>query len=229
MGVTKAVMTTILHIGKTGGSAVKRALRPHAKTHNLILTNHFVSLPDVPVGEPVVFSVRDPESRFVSAFNSRLRKGRPLHNKEWSAQERIAFEIFETANDLAEALSSDLVSKRTKAIDAMNSIFHVSHRLSHWLVSPSYLLSRANDILLVLDQSHLTADFEVLKRKLNLEDDVRLTTDPVRAHKTPEDMSTHLSKLASANILNWYAADFLLYSKCCEIRTATLHQASRSS
>ena len=57
-------------------------------------------------GEPVAFFVRHPVSRFVSGFNSRMRKGRPRRNVEWSEGERWSFERFRTPDELARALAS---------------------------------------------------------------------------------------------------------------------------
>ena len=65
-----------LHIGKTGGTAVKHALKPVAAAGHLMLHGHDVRLHDVAPGEQVFFFLRDPLSCFVSAFYSRQREGR---------------------------------------------------------------------------------------------------------------------------------------------------------
>jgi len=98
--------THLLHIGKTGGNALKHALRPYKTSGSLdiVFHPHSVRLSDVPVGESVLFMLRDPVDRFISGFNSRRRRGRPLNNFEWTQDEAAAFTAFPTANDLAEAL-----------------------------------------------------------------------------------------------------------------------------
>ena len=53
-----------------------------------------------------MFFVRDPISRFVSGFNSRLRKGLPKMYFPWAPGEKLAFSRFATPNQLALALSS---------------------------------------------------------------------------------------------------------------------------
>lgn len=65
-----------LHIPKTGGSAIKHALAAHAGSQDASLEfhRHQTRLIDIPVGLPVGLVVRDPVSRFVSAFFSRKRK-----------------------------------------------------------------------------------------------------------------------------------------------------------
>ena len=80
----------LLHIGKTGGTALKTALAGAASpTHVLILEDHPTRLRSVPVGERVAFFVRDPLTRFVSGFLSRQRKGRPRYFHDWSAEEAL--------------------------------------------------------------------------------------------------------------------------------------------
>jgi len=57
-----------LHIGKTGGSAVKYAISQHSidSRYEIHLHPHVVRLNDVPKGEKVFFLLRDPISRFIS-------------------------------------------------------------------------------------------------------------------------------------------------------------------
>src|SRR6056297_3418392 len=64
-----------LHIRKAGGTAIKEALKDIAVKQNVILHPHKTRLKDIPEGEKVFFFLRNPVSRFVSGFNSRLREG----------------------------------------------------------------------------------------------------------------------------------------------------------
>lgn len=78
-----------LHIGKTGGSAVKFALKEYSKTSWCKITfhDHKTSLSDIPEGEKIFFFLRDPISRFISGFYSRQRKGLPRYYSEWTSEE----------------------------------------------------------------------------------------------------------------------------------------------
>jgi hypothetical protein len=138
-----------LHIGKTGGSAVRYALEPIADRFDIVLHEHSTTLKDVPDHERAFFVVRDPISRFVSGFNSRLRRGRPKNNARWSLGEFLAFSYFKTPNALAEALSSSNGRERRRAEKAMSRIGHVNTRLSTWLGSRDYLLSRRQSLAYV--------------------------------------------------------------------------------
>ena len=93
-----------LHIRKCGGSAIRAALGPYTDALAIKLHAHNVRLADIDAREPVFFSVRYPVARFTSGFNSRLRKGAPLYDRPWNAEEAEAFARFETPEQLALAL-----------------------------------------------------------------------------------------------------------------------------
>jgi hypothetical protein len=199
----------LLHIGKTGGNAVKRALRPYKTSGSLdiVFHPHAVRLSDVPVGESVLFMLRDPVDRFVSGFNSRRRRGRPLNNFEWTQDEAAAFTAFPTANDLAEALSAE-DSRSAAAVAAMRGIYHVKSSYADWLVDFDYLSSRRDDISWVGLTSRLADDFERLKQILGLPIECVLPADPVASHRRLDTDETCLSPVGIKNIEQWYAADY---------------------
>jgi hypothetical protein len=212
-------MTThFLHIRKTGGSAVSAALAPFLVDYGIETWGHEKYLVDIPVGEKVFFGIRDPISRFVSGFNSRLRKGQPRNYFEWGPDEAISFSRFGTPEDLALSLSSPDKTCQSQARDAMQSIRHVRHRYADLFVSSAYLQSRAEDILMVLHQPDLDRDFGVLKLILGLPQNACLPVDPLQAHRTPPGFSTALSSVSISNLRAWYAADIELYETCMKIR-----------
>ena len=199
--------THFLHIGKTGGSAIKAALQPFVASHSLRLHGHETALSDVPDTQYVIFFARNPVSRFVSGFNSRLRMGRPRYNVPWSAEEHVAFERFRTPNDLAEALSTVDPAIKQSARDAMEAIQHLRWRLEKWLGSQDYVRSRFADILHIGFQETLTEDFDCIKKRLGLPTEITVPSDAVAAHVTPPGYSTTLSAIGRANIEQWYALD----------------------
>jgi hypothetical protein len=195
-----------LHIGKTGGTAIKNALAPIAAEHGLILHTHQTRLWDVPEGDGVFFFLRDPVRRFVSGFNSRLRMGRPRLNSKWSEGEAKAFSTFTTPNALAEAISSRTALLRLRAGEAMREIRHVNTHFSTWLGEIDYVLARKSSIVHVGFQESLEEDFQAIKTKLLLPD-VRLPVDDRDSHATPSGYATELSELGRQNIERWYAED----------------------
>lgn len=199
-----------LHIRKTGGTAIKHALRQHLtnRRYVILLHPHRIGLNDIPAGEVVIFFVRDPISRFVSGFNSRQRQGRPRNNSPWKPEEKTAFSHFGTPNQLAAALSSVDTEDRARAENAMKSISHVNSSFWDWFESEEYLRSRLSDIFFVGTQERLQDDFEILKKKLGLPNGVSLPSSDVNAHRNPQSADTSLGPESLRNLKNWYRSDY---------------------
>ena len=215
-----------LHIGKTGGSAFKYALtKDHFprdlylhKDFMLFLHSHFVHLPDIPKGEKVIFFLRNPISRFISGFNGRKREDRPRWNVPWTKEEKIAFENFDTPNELALALSSHDPQIKAKAEFAMNNIIHLKYPFVNWLKSKEYLLERLPDVLFFGFQEQMDQDYNVLKDILKIPDNIHLPTDNKWAHKNPAEFEKKLDAEAIKNLNTWYQDDIELYKFCKDIQ-----------
>jgi hypothetical protein len=209
----------LLRIPKTGGTALATALSAAAAP--IVFHDHFTRLADVPRGERVVFGVRDPVARFVSGFNSRLRKGQPRNYNEWSSEEAECFALLSTPNALAEALSSEDLRERRTALVLIRAIFHTGVPLAYWLGSADDLASRAGDVLCVLAQERLAEDFEVLKELLGIRD-AALPEDDFGAHRTPPGFETRLSERAVRNLRAWYSGDEALVACSLALRERIL-------
>jgi hypothetical protein len=209
----------VLHIGKTGGTALKHALLEQRSVsgYELLLHGHDVTVADIPHGEKLIFALRDPLSRFVSAFNGRLREGRPRYYYPWREEERIAFAVFQTPDDLAVALSSRDRKRRERAERAMRGIGHLNVSYQHWFGDEQAFRSRVPDIFFIAFQDQLDEDFELLKRKLRLSPDLRLPRDEVDAHRMPAGFSNELGQIARANLQRWYAHDIAFVDLCREL------------
>ena len=216
----KKPIVHFLHIGKTGGTAIIHALNGRVfitSLYKIRFHNHPVKLRNIPIGENVVFFLRDPISRFVSGFNSRKRKGKPKYNVPWTEGEAIAFSQFATPNDLALALSSEKTQVRTAAKAAMNDIYHVKLSFWYWFENMNYFKSRLNDILFIGFQENMDLDFVKLKRMLALPEEIKLPTDNVLAHRNPSHLSTHLHPESIRNLKIWYKKDYEFLELCKEI------------
>jgi hypothetical protein len=209
----------MLHIGKTGGTAIQHALRPHARAGRfaILFHKHDATLQDVPRGEAVVFFLRDPVSRFVSGFNSRLRQGQPRYLVPWDEREAAAFNEFTDPNALARALSSDDPGQRERAMRAMRAIQHVRNSYWEWFADPDYFRARLSDVFFIGFQESLDADFQMLKRKLGLSGPIELPADDIQAHRNPRAASSHLDETATVNLRSWYAADYSFLDMCREL------------
>lgn len=212
---TKLPRVHMLHIGKTGGTVIKDALRPFCRqgSYQIHLHSHRVYLEHIPQGEKVFFFLRHPVDRFVSGFYSRLRRGRPRYRSRWTAGERRAFSTFVNPSDLGESLSSDCEKVRLEGINAMREIRHVRSFLWDWFQSPEYFESRLPDVLFVGFQESLDRDFQILLSLLRLNETCTLSDDPIRAHKNPKSCDCSLTPLAFKNLTEYYAADILFFKQ----------------
>lgn len=208
-----------LHIGKTGGTAVRHALAPHPSTPRFVLHlhPHEVTLQSVPPGEGVVFFLRDPVSRFASAFLSRFRQGQPRYLSPWNDDEREVFEHFRTPNQLAVALTAVDPKLCERARKAMRTIRVVKDSYRTWLGDEAYLRERWADVFFVGFQETLTEDFEALKAKLGLRLDIRLPSDDVQAHRTPAHLDRNLTDEAVRNLTDWYREDYDFIRLCRDL------------
>jgi len=166
----------LIHIGKTGGTAIKRALRdsgsaywkeedahtvPETPYGRIQLHNHTYLMRHVPPEDYVFFCLRDPVDRFVSAFWSRYNKGQPRYYFEWSDAERRAFEMFPTPQRLAGALASDDPEERSVAEWALGNIKHMKPA-QRFVGNPAQLRARLKQVVYIARQETLTADWAQL-------------------------------------------------------------------
>jgi hypothetical protein len=202
----------LLHISKTGGTALKYALRGHltTKTSTIFLHEHKWRLRDIARGQKAVIFFRHPIPRFVSAFYSRQRCGRPRYDVPWNQAEAAAFAQFASPNQLARALSSSESAQCAAAHTAMNGIRLLNTSFFKWIESDEYFALRAPDILLVGFQETLASDFNALKRLLQLPSRLELPTDSWCSHRSPP-ADVRLDEIATANLAGWYARDISFF------------------
>jgi hypothetical protein len=209
----------LIHPGKTGGTALKAALRPHqsAGRYELVLHPHKTTLAEVPPGEKMMFVVRDPVERYVSAFNSRLRQGLPRYHIPWSPAEQAAFEAFSTADELARALSSPSEETRTRAYTAMSTIKHVRDSYWRWFIHGQILRHRQADLLMIAWLPDLTESFPRICERLGLPPVLELPSDAKQSHRSPADVNTFMSELAIENMRHWCARDYGFIDICAHL------------
>jgi hypothetical protein len=216
---TKRADAHFLHIGKSGGSAIKSALTscPNTPRYRIHLHKHEVTLADVPEGQKVFFCLRDPVSRFVSGFYSRQRKGQPRYYVEWTPGEKAAYETFATPNELALSLAETGDDPDSPASRAMSAVKHLGH-YSFWYRDIPYFKSRLDDILFIGFQDSLDADFVRLKHLLDVPEHVVLPTDDVAAHRNTPTLDRNLDPAARAALEQWYAEDFAFVEYCRQLQ-----------
>jgi len=215
-----------IHIGKTGGTALKSVFRRHVNRTGAgiqFLQGHTMSFPRMRAEYPelrALFFVRDPVGRFVSGFNDRLRQSRPRHDLPWLPAEAIVFKAFTAPNELAEGLRSRDSSRRRLAEFAMNAIVHVANRLVDYLGPISFLQKELDSIFYVGDIATFEQDFAVLKRLLTIDEEIALPDDDLGAHRSSSASEHPLSPLAIRNLEEWYCEDYEIYKWCQDYRSS---------
>jgi hypothetical protein len=210
----------VLHIGKTAGTALKAVLDAQKNIDSLFpveIFSHEMTLPRLCGERPdhqVIFFVRDPLSRFVSAFNSRLRRGQPRYNSQWTKAEEVAFSHFSTANQLAEALAK----QEPRAISAMAAISHIRQTLVYFLGSIELLERERDRILFIGEQERFDADLAMLRELLRVNPSIITPTDDIGAHRNPSHMQRELSDMAARAVTAWYDEDYRILEWCRTFR-----------
>jgi hypothetical protein len=218
-----------IHVSKAGGTALRHAIR--ATRHEaggrldtpwggVVGHNHSFRFADVQAGDFAVIPLRDPVTRFVSAFYSRLRQGAPRYVMEWTPRERKAFAWFPTPQALTDALAEPSGEPRRRAEFAMEAIGHVRLPMTHWTGKPSYVHKRIDDIVFFARQETLDADWEKLKELLGLPGEQTLPRDPVIAHRTSYTDDRVISPRGTRALREWYADDYEVLEIAEEIRRA---------
>ena len=211
-----------LHIGKTGGTAIKRAIRvagmPETPFGPLEVHQHRSSrLAEVPPEDYAFFFVRDPIARFFSGFYSRLRKGQPRYYFEWTKNERIVFEAFQTPQALAAALGSDDLEQRQLAEFSMRSVRHL-RRMALYLGPPREIEKRLNRIVYIGRQETLDVDWPLIRGILDLPETLVLPSSSRAAHRADPTLDRSLDERALAALRDWYAPDQRVVDFCERVR-----------
>lgn len=214
----------LLHIGKTGGTAANAVLKANNKLdvgEKVACYKHKVGLRDVHddnMCERLMFFIREPVSRYISSFNSRLRMGYPRHHGEWSPREEVAFKHFKTPNQLAEALSSDDTETRELAVGAMMGIRHLRRAYEHYLDSVELLEKEKDRIYFIAATETFGPDFDLMRRMLGVSPEIELPTDDYGAHRTPDGFEKTVSELGRKNVQDYYKTDYEIYNWCVKRR-----------
>jgi Sulfotransferase family len=208
----------LLHVSKAGGTSLRTAILEAQELAGGELLSpwgpvwthrgHSFALRDVPRDDKAIFALRDPITRFVSGFFSRQRKGAPRYFREWSEEERQAFEWFSSPEELADALADSDRTTRERAEFAMESIRQLKRPLTKWTGSPRYLRKHLDQVLYIARQETLDEDWERLKELLELPRSVMLPQDDTAAHRTPYPREIAISEGGRQALRKWYAPDF---------------------
>ncbi|MDE4276774.1 sulfotransferase family 2 domain-containing protein [Phaeobacter gallaeciensis] len=216
-------MLFFMHVGKTGGTQVKRFIRnavgapklqePQVIQDRIVLLNHCtLGEAEKRFGEPtgLILTYRDPIERFVSGFYCRQRMGLPEHRARWDAAEAAAFLYFKTANDLAEALSSEDPTKYSAAHFSMHAIRHIRRGYQFHFGHPSsFVLDYGTRIRACVETKDLERSWHKIIQAID--GDTPKRARPTTTSATPDYPKT-LSDLARSNLRSNWAVEFEFYN-----------------
>ena len=119
-----------MHVGKTAGTTVKTVVQTIRNEGSIgpAVANHTMSLEAVIKKFPeakISVILRDPLERIISGFNSRLRQGRPVYDRVWSAKEATAFSFFRDVETFLRACISTDDHDISAARFACSAIKHI--------------------------------------------------------------------------------------------------------
>ena len=223
---------SFLHIGKTGGTAIKDAWAPFKEenqkpilinsesgiSYKIKFCGHGTTVKNLDENELFMFCIRHPVQRFISGFNSRLTEGKPRYNCPWMKSEKIAFSKFKTPNELAEGLSSHNTLEKGAALKAMKGIRHVKNPISLWTGSMEDLMSIKHRIFFIFNQKTLNADHDLFLNRISISQEERAKLILRKSHAGAASSSTKLSALAEKNLQHYYKKDIALYEKLLEYK-----------
>jgi hypothetical protein len=232
-----------LHIGKTGGTALEHAMLNYRKlmltngeTTNIfkyrkntkrfsnipvsnqnkstiLLCSHQSCITDIHVGDKIVLLVRDPISRFVSAFYH----GKRILSKSKKAKQ--IFSHFDTPNQLAASQANPYCNTHKIALSALKGLGHAS-RASFWYKNIEYFKSRVDDVLFIGFTETLDSDFKKLKKILHIPDEITLPEEYTQANKGPTYVTDEQKTIYEPGLTflkEWYKQDIKFVNMCREI------------
>lgn len=201
-----------IRIGKTGSTAIQSTLEKQKTAFKIVWHPHKVTIKDIPVGEKFFFFLRHPVARFTSGFYSRKRQGKPRHYRPWRPIEEVIFSAYDNHNEFIPTLFSENENIRSQSCQFMRGSTHF-YSYQYWFEDFDNLKSRINDLFFVGFQETIEPDFEVLKKKLKLNSDLKLPTDSYSKHASAEQ-DVSLNKASRLWLERWYQQDILFYQNC---------------
>ena len=213
----QARVVEFLHIGKTAGGQIKHVAKQINRSTNSVFIRghgHSRTLMRLRDGNRYFFSIREPVSRFRSAFY--WCKSGEFHSapRDLEPDEVAAFSHFPHANDLAEALFDD--GERGKhARAAILSIHHCFTSQVDWVRGRGAFLDLRPPVW-IIRQERFDDDLKEFMARIGFDGAISLSNDRNQAHRVDNSAEPVISPLGAENLRAWYVQDLHFYRTCCD-------------
>lgn len=198
-----------LHIRKSGGTTLGHSFKKINEDNftKIIKLRHRDKIYNLDKNQKYCFSVRDPITAYVSAFNDRKRDGRPSFNIKKNLFEKISFFFFKSSDELAKNLYSKNPFKKILSNFALRSITHVNEPLYSWFKISEI---KKHKPYFIFDVKSLNSDYELFCKKLKIQY-FELSSDKIISHKSPY-LKDKLSDISRNNLKKYFLKDIEIYN-----------------
>ncbi len=191
--------------------ALIREINRASDIMKIVMHGYGSHIRDLPQGDEYVFSIRNPVSRFVSAFYDRKQAIRTAPS-DATPHERQAYADFEHANDLAESLF-ERGRAGDKAFGAMKSIRGVAVNQSDSFTGAGNFLA-VTPPLFIIRQENYVDDFRFLEDLIGLRRLIGAGHYAEKPQHHGDEIIPGLSKKARKNLHEWFLHDLEFYGMC---------------
>jgi hypothetical protein len=205
-----------LHIPKTGGSNFRESLSQFNKKSNIkiITIRHFRYI-NLLENKKIIFTIRDPISRFVSSFNSRMNEDKPYGYTKHSIGEMIAFKWYHDVNKLCKDIYSKNIFNLIKSRLALVWIRQINLLL--YIITPLSFLKKKP--LFIFDSEFLQSDIHFFLKHIGVNKELKLfEKKSIKSHPTSYSKNFILTNDSKKILQRYLKEDYKIYLYCKNIR-----------
>ena len=212
-----------LHIPKTGGSNFRESLPQFNKKSNIkiITIRHFRYI-NLLENKKIIFTIRDPISRFVSSFYSRINEDKPYGYTKHSIGEMIAFKWYQDVNKLCKDIYSKNIYNLIKSRLALVWIRQIN--LPLYILTPLNFLKRKP--LFIFDLEFLQSDIDFFFKHIGANEETMKLFEKksIKSHKTSFPKDLILTNDSKKILQRYLKEDYKIYLYCKNIRQKIIHK-----
>jgi len=199
-----------IHIGKTGGTLLKSIFLN--KKNNIYSLSEDTKLYELDTNQKYIVSIRDPISRFISAFYSRRNKSE-IYSKQFFSIEAIGFYLYKNANNLAEDLYSKNILKTILSHISMRCIPTLNENIFYWFDIQDL---KKNPPSFIFENSSFIEDWKIFSEKFGFhKQEIFNNVDKENRTIGKEE---YLSEKAKENLKRYYKKDIKIYNYCLKLK-----------